>query len=157
MIHLLGNGTRPSGPSHGNVGVIGKYGTMIRASVFALENRVDLFSANDCAWNDGDFVRSACCHEPTATETLQLVPLTERLLPTPLKPSGHTPTSSTLVEQPFPHPARTPASSRTSGAYWPTSGVWEHQVGAQHPQLTTGRVMIQQRDRRHQRVNRDGS
>ena len=37
MIHLLGSGTMPSGPSHGNVGVIGKYGTPSRrATDFAL-------------------------------------------------------------------------------------------------------------------------
>ena len=34
MSHLLGSGTRPSGPSHGNVGVIGAYGRpSSRASV----------------------------------------------------------------------------------------------------------------------------
>ena len=37
MIHLLGSGTSPSGPSHGNVGVIGKYGApSSRAMSFAL-------------------------------------------------------------------------------------------------------------------------
>jgi hypothetical protein len=36
MYHLLGKGTKPSGPSHGKVGVTGKYGSPnSRASVFA--------------------------------------------------------------------------------------------------------------------------
>ncbi|CAM5702033.1 hypothetical protein SFUMM280S_00811 [Streptomyces fumanus] len=26
IVHFVGSGTAPSGPSHGNVGVIGKYG-----------------------------------------------------------------------------------------------------------------------------------
>ena len=37
MIHLLGSGIMPSGPNHGNSGVIGKYGTpSARASAGAL-------------------------------------------------------------------------------------------------------------------------
>ena len=37
IVHLVGSGIAPSGPSHGNVGVIGNYGKpSSRATVLAL-------------------------------------------------------------------------------------------------------------------------
>ena len=77
-------------------------------------------------------------------------------LPMPLKPSGHTPTSSPS------------ASSRSASALqasvlpclrpsWPTHRQPEHQVRAEHAQVPVRGVVVVHRDRGHQRVERDGA
>ncbi len=102
MCHLLGSGTSPSGPSHGNVGVIGKYGRpRTRASVLALtEHRMDLLGAHDRHRDDRDAGAQRRRDEPAPSEALQLVPLAERLADA-LEPLGPDADELAVAEQPF--------------------------------------------------------
>ena len=71
----------------------------------------------------------------------------------PLKPSGKTPTSSPAFSSRSASAlqARVLPALRASGA---RNGIGEHQVGAEQPQVPVRRVVVEQRQRRHHRVER---
>ena len=74
----------------------------------------------------------------------------------PLKPSGQTPTSSPLPQQPL---GVGVAGQRRAGLAGQLADDrrLEHQVGAEHPQVPVRRVVVEQRDLGHHRVQRDGA
>src|SRR3954469_5070412 len=93
--HFDGNGTRPSGPSSGNVGVTGKYGRpSSRAAVLALPIIGKISSAPTIAHGTiGTPVRSAALTKPPRPKRCRVYRSLNGL-PMPLNPSGKTPTSS---------------------------------------------------------------
>ena len=157
MSHFDGSGTAPSGPSSGNVGVTGKYGRFEqpgqRRDVADL--RVDLLGADDRARDDRRAGAQRRGDEPAAAEPLQLVPVRERLADAlePLRPhadqlAGRSRRSASAVQ------ASVVPCLRLSG---PTTGIRNTRSRAEHPQVPVRRVVVVQRDRGHQRVERNGA
>ena len=136
MIHLDGSGTAPSGPSHGNVGVSGKYGSpSSRASVLGVaEDRVDLLGADDRHRHDRHPRAQRRRHEPAAAEPLQLVPLGERLADA-LEALGPHPDQLAAGRAAARRRRCRPASSRPCGRTRRHDRRREHQVGAEQPQV----------------------
>ena len=92
-----------AGPASGNVGVTGKYGSAEQPGerLDVADHRVDLLGADDRARDDR---RAACAAPPRRSRRgRSAAACSGRVngLPMPLKPSGHTPTSSPERQQPL--------------------------------------------------------
>ena len=157
MIHLLGSGTMPSGPEPQERRCQREVREPQQPGQDAgvAQHRVDLLGADDGCGDDRDPGLQRGGDETSASEALQLVPLTERFAdaletfgPDPHQfATGHEPFRVRRTRQRRPRLARELADERCL----------ENQISAEHAQMPVRRVMIQQRDLGHQRVDRDGA
>ncbi len=74
----------------------------------------------------------------------------------PLKPSGQTPTTSPRAEQPLGVGVAGQRGAALARQLADDRRL-EHQVGAEHPQVAVGGMVVEQRDLGHHRVERDGA
>ena len=81
MRHFDGNGTTPSGPSQGNVGVSGKNGRAEQAGQWrdVSQLRIDLLAADHRHGHDRRTGAQGDLHKAAAAEALEPVALGERL------------------------------------------------------------------------------
>src|ERR671926_261245 len=81
MSHLLGSGSMPSGPSHGKVGVTGKYGAPISRAIAGSSGqlRVDLLASDHGDRHDRSAGAQRDLCKPAAPEALEPVTLAKRL------------------------------------------------------------------------------
>ena len=159
MIHLLGSGTMPSGPSQGNVGrerevrqpeQPGQRSGRCRRSGRSPRRR------RSSTGMIGTLVRSAADDEPAAAEPLQLVPLAERLAD-PLEPLRPHADELAAAQQPLGVRVAGQRARRSCGRTRRRTASENTRFGAEHPQVTVGRVVVEQRQLGHHRVDRDGA
>ena len=155
MIHLLGNGISPSGPSNGQVGRDRRVGRPEQPGhgLHVADDRVDLLGADDGARDDRRAGAQGSRDEPATAEPLELVALAERLAD-PLEALGPDAAQLAVGEQPLGVGVGGERGARLAGDLTDHRRL-EHQVRPEHAQVPVGRVLVVDGHLGHQGVHRD--